>query len=275
MSRRGAVRAWVGGREEGRWRRCSSRRRGIARGVAARRHRGGGRRRTTRRARGFVRMRPDACIIGRPSGWDGVTMGYKGVVAGAGSRPCAQRARRRRPATMSTRGGARVLGAVDTFNAGREGAFERVQARILGAGTTSDGVEERAWIEGGFRIPVDVTPEDVRTLTHRAAGGAVEVTQHGGERAVRSDRNDPVVRALAGGVRGEGGHPRVKVKTGTADFNVVAPVWRCPIAAYGPGDSSLDHTADEHLVLEEYLRSIRVLVRAIEALATELTGGAA
>lgn len=224
------------------------------------------------------RMRPDACIIGEPSGWDGVTMGYKGrVVARAQSvRPCAHSAGPEPSAGDDVHAWwGRVLTAVDAINAGREGAFERVQAKILSAGTTSDGVEEHAWIEGGFRIPVDVTPEDVRVLTQRAAGSAVEVTQHGGERAVRSDRNDPVVRALAGGVRGEGGHPRVKVKTGTADFNVVAPVWRCPIAAYGAGDSSLDHTADEHLVLEDYLRSIRVLVRAIEALATELTGGAA
>ncbi|MBV9788133.1 MAG: acetyl-lysine deacetylase, partial [Chloroflexi bacterium] len=39
--------------------------------------------------------------------------------------------------------------------------------------------------------------------------------------------------------------------------------WRCPIVAYGPGDAALDHTPDEHIVLEEYLRAIRVLEMAL------------
>ena len=33
-----------------------------------------------------------------------------------------------------------------------------------------------------------------------------------------------------------GGRPRFKLKTDTADMNVVGPAWGCPIVAYGPGD---------------------------------------
>ena len=54
--------------------------------------------------------------------------------------------------------------------------------------------------------------------------------------------------------------------------DVVAPVWRCPIAAYGPGDSALDHTPEERLGLDEFLVSVRVLAEAIPALARELSG---
>jgi len=43
---------------------------------------------------------------------------------------------------------------------------------------------------------------------------------------------------------------------------VVGPVWNCPIVAYGPGNSSLDHTPNEHIEVEEYLRAIKVLERA-------------
>ena len=42
-------------------------------------------------------------------------------------------------------------------------------------------------------------------------------------------------------------------------MNVVAPVWNCPIVAYGPGDSRLDHTPHEHLDLGEYLQAIEFL----------------
>jgi LysW-gamma-L-lysine carboxypeptidase len=61
-------------------------------------------------------------------------------------------------------------------------------------------------------------------------------------------------------IRAAEGEPRFVVKTGTADMNVVAPHWpSTPIVAYGPGDSSFDHTPDEHIDLNEYLRAIEVL----------------
>jgi LysW-gamma-L-lysine carboxypeptidase len=49
-------------------------------------------------------------------------------------------------------------------------------------------------------------------------------------------------------------------------MNVVGPAWGCPIVAYGPGDSSLDHTPDEHIEVEEFLQGIAVLARALETL---------
>jgi [amino group carrier protein]-lysine/ornithine hydrolase len=62
------------------------------------------------------------------------------------------------------------------------------------------------------------------------------------------------------------GKPGYKLKTGTSDMNVVGPVWNCPIVAYGPGDSSLDHTPEEHLSIVEYEQSIQVLADALSAI---------
>ena len=42
-------------------------------------------------------------------------------------------------------------------------------------------------------------------------------------------------------------------------MNVVGPVWGQNILAYGPGDSSLDHTPNEHISLAEYNHAIDVL----------------
>jgi LysW-gamma-L-lysine carboxypeptidase len=36
--------------------------------------------------------------------------------------------------------------------------------------------------------------------------------------------------------------------------------------AYGPGDSRLDHTPEEHVPIEEYLRAIRVLTGVLSEL---------
>ena len=49
-------------------------------------------------------------------------------------------------------------------------------------------------------------------------------------------------------------------------MNVVGPVWQCPIVAYGAGDSKLDHTPQEHVVVEEYERAIEVLKQVLEGL---------
>jgi len=76
------------------------------------------------------------------------------------------------------------------------------------------------------------------------------------------------VRARLASIRAHGGSAAFNVKTGTSDMNVVAPVWRCPIVAYGPGDSNLDHTPHEHIALSEYLKAIDVLADALLALTT-------
>ncbi|MCA1554295.1 MAG: M20/M25/M40 family metallo-hydrolase, partial [Chloroflexi bacterium] len=88
------------------------------------------------------------------------------------------------------------------------------------------------------------------------------------EAAVRAEKNTPLVRAFLAAMRTHGGNAGFTVKTGTSDMNVVAPIWRCPIVAYGPGDSNLDHTPHEHIDLNEYLNAIDVLVDAL----TDLTG---
>jgi LysW-gamma-L-lysine carboxypeptidase len=38
------------------------------------------------------------------------------------------------------------------------------------------------------------------------------------------------------------------------------------MVAYGPGDSKLDHTPVEHVVIADYLRAIRVLTGVLEGL---------
>ena len=58
------------------------------------------------------------------------------------------------------------------------------------------------------------------------------------------------------------------MKTGTSDMNVVGPLWNCPIVAYGPGDSGLDHTPAEHIILTEYKQAIMVLQTVLRELSS-------
>ena len=67
----------------------------------------------------------------------------------------------------------------------------------------------------------------------------------------------------AAGIRTRQEEPRAKVETAASGMDTLAEVWQVPMAAYGPGDSRLDHADDEHIVLAACLRSIAVLSRAL------------
>jgi len=233
---------------------------------------------TSRGARHIARgPAPSACIIGEPSGWNGVTLGYKGRLLvdftarqssahSAGPNPSATD---RAVAWWSS-----VLNWTASRNAGTERAFDRVQATIRSMRSTSDGLEDRAELTASFRLPPTVTPHDVESACRAAIGnhGMLPDTMvvRGPECAHVADRSNAVARSLSGAIRAHAGTPTLKVKTGTSDMNVVGPVWNCPIAAYGPGDSALDHTPHEHISIPEYLTACRVLRDAVERLSREL-----
>ena len=219
------------------------------------------------------RLRPDACIIGEPSAWNGVTLGYKGRLLATATATCANHHSAGEHASAGDDVVAwwtAVVEYVNAFNAERSGAFEIIQATIQDMRYGCDGLTQNASLEAGFRLPADVRPDDLARAIASLAGDTVTVECNGLELAHATHRNDPVVRALSSSIRAAGGRPRPKLKTGTADFNVVGPVWDCPIAAYGPGDSSLDHTPFERIELREYTRSIDVLANATSSLAHEL-----
>ncbi len=218
---------------------------------------------------------PRACIIGEPSGWNGVTLGYKGrlIMHASLLRPSGHSAGPHGSASDAVVAFWQdVLAFTSGINAGHTGAFETIQASIRSLRDESDVMQDGAYLTAGFRLPSWMSPQQLELCLETIADRS-RVTAHfkGHEHAFATDRNDPVVRALSCAIRAQSGSPHPKLKTGTSDMNVVAPIWNCPIAAYGPGDSSLDHTPTEHLQLDEYLRSINVLTKAIQLLATELT----
>ena len=101
----------------------------------------------------------------------------------------------------------------------------------------------------------------IARLQQLAAGGRLRIED--GVDAWRSEKNTFAVRAMLNAVRQLGGTPNFTLKTGTSDMNIVAPAWGCPALAYGPGDSALDHTPNEHIVVDEYLKGIDVLSTAL------------
>jgi LysW-gamma-L-lysine carboxypeptidase len=154
----------------------------------------------------------------------------------------------------------------EAVNDGESGRFHTLDPALRALNTFSDGLSDGVTMRIATRIPPGVPAADLRQRLNGWRDGA-ELTIHSSDPPVQSEKNTPLVRALLRSIRAEGGKPRFKLKTGTSDMNVVGPAWGCPIVAYGPGDSSLDHTPQEHIEIDEYLRAIEVLSRALETLA--------
>ncbi len=208
------------------------------------------------------RYRPDFCIIGEPSGWDAVTLGYKGrlLLDYECRQPTAHTAGPGRAvAEHAVNYWNAVVAYANRFNQGREGAFHQLQPSLRHIETRREGDEEVVRATFGFRLPPDLPPGTLKRDLQALNPNGGRLAFRGCEPAFVADRRTPLARAFLHAIRQAGGKPRFKLKTGTSDMNVVGPVWRCPILAYGPGDSRLDHTPDEHVEVEEYLRSIEVL----------------
>ncbi|WP_055494959.1 M20/M25/M40 family metallo-hydrolase [Streptomyces sp. TP-A0356] len=211
--------------------------------------------------------RPDAAFVGEPNGWSGVGIGYKGrvVVRYAVCRPAVHTASPEEKATEAAIAfWNKVVGYCDAHAAGSR-AFDRPIPTLVDMG----GTIEQARMTVACRTPPGFDLEEFERFLADAAGDGV-LTIDDRTPPVRVDTRGAAVRALCSGIRAQGARPTLKLKTGTADLNILEPSWNVPMAVYGPGDSSLDHTDREHIDLVEYVRAIDVLRHALETLADEL-----
>ena len=210
---------------------------------------------------------PECCVIGEPSRWDRITLGYKGrllldwrweggLAHSASDAPS--------PAERALAYWQSVKSYCDQFNQGIESLFARLDPSLRDINTRQEGVNGIAEMTVGFRLPPNVKPDELRRRF--PAGDSATVSGRGGELAFSGDKNSALSRQFRRAIRAHGGAPRFVYKTGTADMNIVGPRWGCPIVAYGPGDSALDHRPDEHIDLDEYLRAIDVLTLVLETL---------
>ena len=225
-------------------------------------------------ARHLVETRdaPEAVVNGEPSGWNGITLGYRGLLAGTYV-ATSESGHTSRPENNA------IEDAIDWWERARAAVaddrdewtpvFERVTPKPIEVhgGTSDDGLSVEATMDVQFRVPPNLTVEEVREAADGELDGGT-VRWYDEVPPVMTTPRNPVARAFRGAIRRAGGEPRLLRKTGTSDMNIYR-AWNCPMATYGPGDSDLDHAPDERLSLDEFDRATRVL----EAVAERLGGG--
>ena len=216
--------------------------------------------------------RPAMVIIGEPSGWDHICLGYKGSAWFhlQVKKPLEHTAARAESACeLAVAFWNRVTTFCAERNAGQERAFFQLTPTLRGMRSSSDGFTDQADLQIGFRLPPEVDPEALEASLRGLLAEDNELSLLDSVPPYRAEKNTPLVRAFLAGVRAAGGTPAFSLKTGTADMNIVAPVWNCPAVAYGPGDSGLDHTPNEHIEVQEFIQGVNVLEKTLLLLTAE------
>ncbi|TBH20748.1 [LysW]-lysine hydrolase [Thermus thermamylovorans] len=215
------------------------------------------------------RLRPDYVVIGEPSGWEGITLGYKGRLL--------VRVRREKDHFHSAHHEPNaaeelisyfvaIKAWTEAMNVGQR-PFDQVQYTLRDFRVHPAELKQVAELFFDLRLPPRLPPEEAIRHLSAYAPPTLELEFFGREVPYLGPKDTPLTRALRQGIRKAGGKPVFKLKTGTSDMNVLAPHWQVPMVAYGPGDSTLDHTPYEHVDVREFLRGIGVLREALEALA--------
>ena len=221
-----------------------------------------------------TQYKPDFAIIGEPNQWDRMALGYKGstwanVTVKRGQAHTASGEETAAEAAVGV--WLKIKAYVDSFNADKSKVFDKLLLTLRGMDSDSNDFEQWARLKVGVRLPVEVSPEDWYQILQETLKVSetfrvlIEPTGFAIP-AWGCEKNTQLVRSFLSGIRSQGGEPRFVYKTGTADLNIVAPVWKCPAVVYGPGDSALDHTPNEHINLEDYQKAVSVLIAALEKL---------
>ena len=223
---------------------------------------------------------PDACIIGEPSHWNRITLGYKGrlLLDLTADQPMAHTAGPDASvASVVVDLWNWVTAHAAQANAGKDKAFDQLTPSLRRFITaTTDEMHDTVDAQFAWRLPpgfdANALMKEIEAQANAPTGQQADKTKftltfRGHEQAWRGDRSNALVRSFLGGLRSVDASQKLGfvLKTGTSDMNVVAPVWKCPIVAYGPGDSSLDHTPNEHLELDEYWKAVNVLEQTLRS----------
>jgi len=220
-------------------------------------------------------IKADYAIFGEPSGVENVTIGYKGQIqlkivckteTGHSSTPWLyDNALEKAYEVWGLIKNASSYPSLDPS----ESPFNAVTAclvKVTGGRATSV-VPFEAEMSLDIRVPIQFTTaqvfEQIEKIIAKYQAANPKVTVKAivldTVEPFEVDKASPIVHVVSSSVRKVLNKPATLLrKTGTGDMNILGKATNLPIVTYGPGDSHLDHTLDEHIDISEYLDAIQV-----------------
>ena len=229
-------------------------------------------------------LKADYAIFGEPSGVENITIGYKGSLhlkitckteTGHSSSPWFYENALEKAFDLWQR----IKNAYPPVEK-QESPFHAVTASLvkLTGGRGNSKVPSKSEMRVDIRVPPQFTVAQVFSVFDNVIKPwqsanpkvQVKVAVMDQNEAFEVAKDSLLVRAVSYAIR-KVMNKRAKLlkKTGTGDMNILGRAISIPIVTYGPGDSHLDHTKDEHILISEYLAGIQVYKETILKL-TEL-----
>ena len=214
---------------------------------------------------------PSCIVIGEPSGWNGITLGYKGRL-----KILYHEERTKEHSSTTTLNCYEqaivfydaLVRYCNDYNRNKK-LFDQIGIKLISIQTQNTDFLEKISLQITFRIPLGFTVELLKGIIDEHKLKAT-VTYSDFEEAVKSDKKNSLVYSFIRAIRTVNGEPIFKYKTGTSDMNILQK-YHVPMVAYGPGNSSLDHTPHECLDLNEYKKAIKVLRFVLEKMTVDPT----
>ncbi len=150
-------------------------------------------------------IQPDLAVIGEPSRYDRVTLGYKGVIQFQINceQPVSHSAGENSSAGDKVfESWQKILLRVENYNHQFEKMFEQIQPTILSMSSSQDGFTQKAEMKINVRLPVQVSPLDWKTNWLVDFVGVTFEIMGEGINAYECDRNSELVRAFVKSIRG-------------------------------------------------------------------------
>jgi LysW-gamma-L-lysine carboxypeptidase len=215
----------------------------------------------------------DCAIFGEPSGVENITIGYKGQVqlkitcetqTGHSSTPWLYENSLEKAYELWMQ----IKNSYPPLEKA-ESPFNAITACLtkVSGGTATSVIPFESEMNIDIRVPPRFTTAQVIDDTRKVIAQykkanpktTVKATVEDTVEPFEVNKNTPLVHALSSSIRKVLNKPATLLrKTGTGDMNILGKAMNIPIVTYGPGDSHLDHTLAEHIVISEYLDSIRV-----------------
>jgi acetylglutamate kinase/acetylornithine deacetylase len=214
----------------------------------------------------------DAVIVGEPSGSGTLTLGYFGLF----------KLRVRATVRSGHSASMDAVSAPDVLIRTLEGIRESVGkdcADALGSviDIRCEAGRDHQQASGvlNFRVPPGADLEMLRATVLDHARDDIEIELLRMTPGFAGKRSTSLVKAFGRAFERAEIRPRYVVKKGTSDMNTLATTWHdVPMVAYGPGDSTLDHTSAERIEGVQFRLARDVLTHAVETWFSLAPGGA-
>ncbi len=226
----------------------------------------------------------DYAIFGEPSGVENITIGYKGQIqlkvvvkteTGHASTPWLYDNALEKAYELW-----KQIKAACSFPSiePTETPFTAITAclvRVVG-GSGNSVIPFQAEMNIDVRVPIQYTTAQVAEKMNKIIANyqvanpkvGIKTSVQDTVEPFEASKSSPLVHVMSSSVRKVLNKPATLLrKTGTGDMNILGKSMNLPIVTYGPGDSHLDHTVDEHIEVAEYLQAIAVYKEAVLKLA--------